>query len=319
MATTQAAAATLLVMVNLGALLLAGAVLTPHAWDGLTFKDTALAPHPGRLLVGQLRAPPSAADRDEYEACERVRFRRGVRAPSNAYSSAFYLCAPAFQLATNVHLWGVQGRGGLSGVAALFGLMSIVLGVALAHASFLYHASITVELNRLDVRFMMLFTLHNTWKCFYMGARLLLYPRLGTAAWRGLLRTYLAPALGGASLGALALAAATDSLHRNYDVLLQSAIAFMFLGSAGWAITSSQPPGGLGRRAGQLHLALFLVGIALKLLDDSKALCTTDRARDSPLQLTAAFHALTAVSSMMSDMHTSAQLSHDADAARKRA
>ena len=164
---------------------------------------------------------------------------------------------------------------------------------------------------------MLLFTLHNTWKCVYMAARLLLYPRVGGATWRGALRLFLAPALGCASLGALVLAATTDTLHRNYDLILHSTVSLMFVASACWAVRSAQPPGGLGRRAGQLHLLLFLVGIALKVLDDSKALCTTDAARDSPLQLTAAFHALTAVSTVMSDMHTNAQLGHDAEAEAK--
>ena len=84
-----------------------------------------------------------------------------------------------------------------------------------------------------------------------------------------------------------------------------------------WAAQSQQAPSGSGRRAGQLHLLLFVTGIALKLLDDSKVWCTTDAARDSPLQLTAAFHALTALSTLMSDRHTNAQLSHDAEAEAK--
>ena len=118
---------------------------------------------------------------------------------------------------------------------------------------------------------MLLFTLHNTWKCIYMAARLLLYPRVGGATWRAALRSILAPALGCASLGALVLAATTDTLHRNYDLLLHSTVPLMFVASACWAVRSAQPPGGLGRRAGQLHLFLFLVGIALKVLDDKGA------------------------------------------------
>ena len=135
----QAAAAALFVAVNLGVLLVAGAVLTESAWDGLTYgntwdgKDTSVGP-------------------DEYEACERVRRTSGVRARSNAYSSAFYLGAPTFQLASNGYLWGARSSRGLRGAAALFGLVSAALGVALVHASFLYHASITVEFNRVDVR-----------------------------------------------------------------------------------------------------------------------------------------------------------------------
>ena len=133
----RATAAVLFVAVNLGVLLVAGAVLTESAWDGLTYgntwdgKDTSVGP-------------------DEYEACERVR-RSGVRARSNAYSSASYLGAPTFQVASNGYLWGARSSRGLRGAAALFGLVSAALGVALAHASFLYHASITVEFNRVDV------------------------------------------------------------------------------------------------------------------------------------------------------------------------
>ena len=85
---SQAAAAGFFVAVNLGILLVAGAVLTESAWDGLTYGNT----WDGKgMSVGT----------DEYEACERVRRTSGVRARSNAYSSAFYLGAPTFQLASN--------------------------------------------------------------------------------------------------------------------------------------------------------------------------------------------------------------------------
>ena len=58
---------------------------------------------------------------------------------------------------------------------------------------------------------------------------------------------------------------------------------------------------------------LSQAGLGAKLLDDTKVLCTMDAARDSPLQLTGLVHALTAISSMMSDMHVSAQLGADAE------
>ena len=57
--------------------------------------------------------------------------------------------------------------------------------------------------------------------------------------------------------------------------------------------------------------------MVLDSVDSTVSMCTTDAVRDSPLQLTAAFHALTAVSTVMSDMHTNAQLGHDAEAEAK--
>ena len=89
---------------------------------------------------------------------------------SSSNTSLAFLSAPAYQLATNEHLWAANFHG-LRGLAAGFGAVSIVLGTALTHASFLYHASATVEMNRLDVRVMMLFLIHNTLKCIYMCAR----------------------------------------------------------------------------------------------------------------------------------------------------
>eukprot|EP00961_Rhodomonas_salina_P139901 1882695-Rhodomonas_salina.1 len=122
------------------------------------------------------------AEPDEYEACERVRFHQFVRAPCNAFSSLAYLSAPAFQLATNEYLWSGE-TSGLRGLAAGFGLVSICLGTAIAHASFLYHASATVEMNRLDVRCMILFLVHNTLKCLYMSARHALHSKWGGPTW----------------------------------------------------------------------------------------------------------------------------------------
>merc|ERR1712129_434674 len=53
----------------------------------------------------------------------------------------------------------------------------------------------------------------------------------------------------------------------------------------------------------------------------SKVADSTSKVADSTAflssRLTAAFHALTAVSTLMSDMHTNAQLSHDAEAEAK--
>eukprot|EP00961_Rhodomonas_salina_P015026 201964-Rhodomonas_salina.3 len=50
----------------------------------------------------------------------------------------------------------------------------------------------------------------------------------------------------------------------------------MMVGSVAWAVLPSQQQrggGGLGRGAGQVHLVLFLAGVLLKVLDDSKLLC----------------------------------------------
>lgn len=96
-----------------------------------------------------------------------------------------------------------------------------------------------------------------------MMARMLLHRRWGGAAWRRALRCAMAPGLGAACLAATVLAAATDILNDNYDATLQSTITLILAGSLAWALTPAQPPGGLGRRTGQLHLALFTVCAAV--------------------------------------------------------
>ena len=182
--------AALFVCVNTSITLMAALSLTGEVWrhPRFTFKHVR---QPSTDLLHRVRPAHRAASSgrndtvpDEYEACERIRFDSFVRAPCNAFSSLAFLSAPAYQLATNENLWDAKFQG-LPGLAAGFGAVSIVLGTALAHASFLYHASATVEMNSIDVRVMVLFLIHNTLKCVYMSARAhLLHTRWDARTWR---------------------------------------------------------------------------------------------------------------------------------------
>ena len=195
-------AAALFVCVNTSITLFAASSLTGAVWrhPRFTFKHVS---QPSTDLLRRVRPAHRAASNgtvpDEYEACERIRFDSFVRAPCNAFSSLAFLSAPAYQLATNENLWEANFQG-LRGLAAGFGAVSIVLGTGLAHASFLYHASATVEMNSIDVRVMVLFLIHNTLKCVYMSARAhLLHTRWDARTWRRYLLARGRPVFGYAS------------------------------------------------------------------------------------------------------------------------
>jgi len=263
--------------VNVTTVLLPAVTLTGAVWSPPRFTFKHINQSASDILSAFRPASPvsdtsTSTVPDEYEACERVRFHSFVRAPCNAFTSLAYLSAPVYQIATNEHMWAGQKRG-LRGLAAGFGLVSIVLGTALAHASFLYHASATVEMNRLDVRCMMLFLIHNTLKCIFMSSRHVLHKRWGGPAWRRELRDIGLPFFGEVTTLGLLLALATNMLNDHYDVLLAVTVTTMLLGSCAWAVLLPHAGGGLGRGGGLIHLVLFVAGVLLKVLDDSKILC----------------------------------------------
>jgi hypothetical protein len=223
--------AAIFLALNLFTMLLAASSFTGAVWASPRF--TFLRPKPVTSIFSalmeqhfQFRRTRNATVSDEYEGgCERIRSGSFVRAPSNAFTSIAFLSAPVYQIATNKRLWAGEFRG-VQGLMSGVGVVSIVLGTALTHSTFLYHSSATglfdlqhdplrhfrctyvififglnflfftveiVQLNRFYVRIMMLFLLHHMLQCVYLSSRQILHKQRGGPAWRRELRTWGRP------------------------------------------------------------------------------------------------------------------------------
>ena len=313
-------AAAIFVALNVGACVAASQLLTAEAWSGLTIKHDDAHESGSSALYSVMEWTGITAALspypDTYEACERVRYLSFVRAPTNAFSSLFFLAAPTFHLVTDKDL-GSGCLGGLRCFANLYALLTLCTGTLMAYASFGFHASASREMHVVKMFATLNFLGFNLLKFAYLVGRLALRDTLGSAGWRRVLRITGTPLLMAASVASVAITVKADEwnwkLLDHYYLLRMIGVVTLLLTSIPWAWrpTPLEDEGGLSRGFGILHLILLIMAVAAKAVDDTKMGCTDDAARDSPLQLVGAFHVLMALSTALSNVHARAQICVD--------
>eukprot|EP00811_Abedinium_folium_P025628 NODE_3671_length_2001_cov_18.928495.p1 GENE.NODE_3671_length_2001_cov_18.928495~~NODE_3671_length_2001_cov_18.928495.p1 ORF type:complete len:437 (+),score=107.97 NODE_3671_length_2001_cov_18.928495:495-1805(+) len=285
-------------------------ILDGQWWDGLRYKMPQVANFAGAAVAPSYEEQLARGEfPDEYEACEFVRYRAFVRAPINAWSSFAFLYGASYNVLHGNLLWrpllaalsGSRGGGTLIEVfRTVQNMANITICVILCWASFVYHASITDEMNYLDVRAMylglgagVLQELDVIWE------RMAPLPRPQKSGLLRLLAALRMPAyLISMSIYSIT-ALFTDFLSHRFSTLIPILfLANVVLGLARARAHDRQAATAVGRDAARCRLmaqqrrwgaALIVAGILCKAVDDTKVFCFS-LLRSTPLQLTGLFH-----------------------------
>lgn len=276
----------MMVLPVLGAL-----TLTGDWWAGLDFKGPNDTPHWLRGTLPDYKTADTSVP-NEYEACEYVRFHSFVRAPLNSWSSYAFLWPPAIFIAhSRLSSAALRAAAGSTDfdlfIFHVFGELNIIFAATfISHASFVYHASTTHQMNWIDVRGMNIAMGANVLAESYLLASLIFQRRFGVKARLRLLRKWGMLVFVTCTLVWHTLALTTDVLSHAFAWLMPS----LFIASLVLSLMHSVVTPRHCRRRRFASL-IMCVACCCKELDSLKLVCYSSW-RHGPFQLTAIYHVL---------------------------
>ena len=221
-----------------------------------------------------------------YNACEKPRMFQLVRAPANAFSSLGFVAVGLFALfVTSVDLlYSPRKQGPVILHAILFAAVLVAEGVA----SFAYHASLTLQMNKLDWRTMLASFASQGFGLMIASTILDRHPVRGWL-WAILFLTYTLILLLSLSLACGCFCSIDEMCHSRAWPMLSLATGFFCLSaplSVEWStwhclqLLRDSPKlivaAAARRRVRYLmwsSVALWLVGYTFKVLDDHQIMC----------------------------------------------
>lgn len=294
-------------------------------WSHLSYK------HPQITVVNYFRHTDDMQSDNsptEYEACEFVRYNAYVRAPVNAWSSFAFASAPTYVILF-ANLWDpllqaihgqrknqesvtvMRSNTSETSLTQLFGCLQymqiVLVSSFLCWVSFLYHSSITNEMNYIDVRGMFLTA----------GFTMMLdaHTIVRRAAWRTLedqdrllhfvMEQFVIPVFCAIAVLYDVTVLFTDYFSHRFNIFIPimflSNVLFSFWHARHFRVKGAETTGdkklGYNRVSRRYLIAgvLFIIGVLCKFFDDTKLMCFSSL-RTTPFQLTGLFHILLGVS-----------------------